>query len=80
MGLKTQLTREEKIKIATGVSSVYFVKSGSSYGTVRVEVIHVDDEGKVTVDGAMYGATTGLICTFTNSVIGDNWLLELEEK
>lgn len=78
--MKTKLTQQQKDEIRNGVASTYYVKSGSSYGIVRVEVIWVDDGGKVTVDGAMYGATTGLICTFTNSVIGENWLLELEGK
>ena len=77
--MKTQITKLEKDKIREGVASTYFVKSGSSYGIVRVEAIWVDDEGKVTVDGAMYGATTGLICTFTNSVIGENWVTEMGE-
>lgn len=76
--METKLNQFEKDEIRNGVSSQYLLKSGSSYNTIQIEVIWVDDEGKVTVDGAlfkgMYGASSDRICTFTNSVIGENWL------
>ena len=73
--METKLSQFEKDEIRSGVSSQYLLKSGLSYITIRIDLIWVDDEGKVTVDGAMFKGMYGSrICTFTNSVIGENWL------
>ena len=68
------LNAKAKDEIRNQIPHYYLVKCGDDYGVVRIEVIWVDNQGEVTVDGAIWGPSGTLVCTFTNSKISPKWL------
>jgi hypothetical protein len=69
-------TREE---IRNQIPHHYLIKCGDAYGVVQIEFIWVDNEGGVTVDGAIWGPSRKIICTFTDSKISPNWIKDTHD-
>jgi hypothetical protein len=68
------LNAKAKDEIRNQIPHHYLIKCGNDYGVVQIEVIWVDNQGEVTVDGAIWGPSGRIVCTFTNSKISPNWI------
>jgi hypothetical protein len=67
---------QSKDEIRNQIPHAYLVKCGDDYGVVRIEAIWVDNQNEVTVDGAIWGPSGTLVCTFTNSKISPKWIAD----
>jgi hypothetical protein len=65
---------QTKDEIRNQIPHAFLVPCGDKYGTIRIEVIWVDDQNEVTVDGAVWGPSGKLVSTFTNCKIKANWI------
>ena len=60
------------------IADIYFVPCGDKYGIIRISAGWIDENGVAKVNGAIYGPSNKLVCTFENSLIASSWIPALK--